>query len=398
MPRRDVAGGQLGRVAFASLLAIVTLPALAGLGQQRALASALAAARSGESLGGAVAISGNLAVAAEACADNCAGAVTTYQRTSSGWHQQSVLKDPAGQGGNLFGWSVALSGSTLLVGAIDVGVGGAVYCYVHSDHGWRAQAKLAAPPSGSGGGDEFGASLAIAGSTALIGAPSAGANIGGRAYVYDRSGSIWRRAATLTDPSARDRHMRVGPDFGIAVGITGSIAVVGADFANRAYVFKRAGTAWQPQGELSPPHRPANSDFGNSVAISGTTIVVGAPGVDKHSGLSYVYVLRGKTWSVQQTLAASQSIPGHAFGLAVAIAGSRVLIGGPNQGGAVCGSAYEYQRSGTSWPERAELVNPRCAARDNFGAALALSGRTAIIGAQGWHGGAGAVYIARLPY
>jgi hypothetical protein len=51
--------------------------------------------------------------------------------------------------------------------------------------------------------------------------------------------------------------------------------------------------------------------------------------------------------------------------------------------GTNAGSAYLFVRSGTAWTERAHLIPPDGAARDNFGRSVAVSGHTAVVGAPG---------------
>jgi hypothetical protein len=85
-----------------------------------------------------------------------------------------------------------------------------------------------------------------------------------------------------------------GDQFGLAVALSGSTAVVGAPFKNSetgaAYVFVRSGTTWSQQAKLTAAHRTANDEFGDSVALSGTTAVAGAPGANANAGAAYVFV------------------------------------------------------------------------------------------------------------
>jgi hypothetical protein len=74
-----------------------------------------------------------------------------------------------------------------------------------------------------------------------------------------------------------------------------------------------------------------------------------------------------------------------------------VLIGAPRKGEPRFGAAYDFAVSGTTWREKAQVTNPGCASGDEFGSAVALSGRTAIIGAELKHkNDAGAVYVLRI--
>src|SRR5262249_35599196 len=79
------------------------------------------------------------------------------------------------------------------------------------------QAKLTAGDAAEA--DSFGASVAIDGATAVIGAPNDDTDAGidaGSAYVFVRSGTSWSQQAKLTGSSAQ-----AGDIFGAAVGISG---------------------------------------------------------------------------------------------------------------------------------------------------------------------------------
>jgi hypothetical protein len=81
----------------------------------------------------------------------------------------------------------------------------------------------------------------------------------------------------------------------------------------------------------------------------------------------------------------------------VAVSGSRALIGDPRPNSHQCGAAYEYTRAEGRWRKRAKIVNPGCAPNDQFGSALALSGRTGLFGAYGFHNYTGAAYVQDVP-
>ncbi len=160
--------------------------------------------------------------------------------------------------GDVFGFSVALSGDTALVGAVgddDAGsFSGSAYVFVRSGTSWIQQAKLTASDAASN--DIFGGSVALIGDTALVGAAGdddAG-SVSGSAYVFVRSGTTWTEQAKLTasDAAAGDR-------FGIAVALNGSTALVvapndddAAFSSGSAYVFVRSGTTWSQQAKLGP--------------------------------------------------------------------------------------------------------------------------------------------------
>src|SRR5262249_24538194 len=144
------------------------------------------------------------------------------------------------------------------------------------------QAKLTAGDAAEA--DSFGASVAIDGDTAVIGAPNDDTPAGidaGSAYVFVRSGTSWSQQAKLTGGSAQ-----AGDLFGSAVGISGDTVVVGAPSAangsGQAYIFVRSGTSWSPDIHTSPP--ATDDRVGQVVAINSDTVVIGAPFTDTGAG------------------------------------------------------------------------------------------------------------------
>jgi hypothetical protein len=317
-----------------------------------------------------------------------AGAAYAFVRSGTSWSQQAELKASDGAISDQFGTSVAISGSTAVVGAYRKDSGaGAAYIFVRSGTIWTQQAKLTA--SDRAAGDGFGASVAISGSTAVVGATYH--SHAGAVYVFLRSGATWTQQAELTasDGVAND-------NFGLSVGISGSTAVVGARFKNSntgaAYVFVRSGATWAQRAELTASDGAANDYFGISVAISGTTLVVGAYGKTSFTGSAYIFTGSGATWTQQAKLIASDGAANDDFGISVAISGSIAVVGSPGKT-ASTGAAYVFGRSGTAWSQLAKLTASDGALNDQFGVSAGLSGTTGIVGAYANNQSSGAAYV-----
>ena len=180
----------------------------------------------------------------------------TASANAQGPLQQTQLRAGDGAAGDNFGVSVALSGDTALVGsyADDVGANvnqGSVYVFTRTGGVWTQQARLTV---GDGAADDlFGFSVALSGDTALVGAyrHDVGANADqGAAYVFTRVGAVWtqQQQLTATDGAA-------GDFFGDSVALSGNTALVGADAHDigtnvnqgAAYVFSRTGGIWTAQ-------------------------------------------------------------------------------------------------------------------------------------------------------
>jgi hypothetical protein len=359
----------------------------------------------GSFAGSAVAIAGSVAIVA---ADG-AGSADIYVRSRSRWRSQAVLYDPDGASYfNDYGVSAAISSTTAMVGAdywdSDAG---RVYVYTRRGARWIKQAALTDKKKVAAGG--FGTSVTIYGNTALIGAPgifvSGAEESTGIVYVYQRVGTAWRLRSTLTDP-----YTGFGGNFGSAVALSGTTALIGADSVQagrgEAFVYTRSGTRWRLAARLADPDGKYYDDFGSTVAVSGRTVVVGANGVGKFHGAAYIYGQSGARWRRQAVLTDPHGVPDANFGWAVAASGSgastRVLVtvlylSGLATGPRQCGSAFEYTRKASGWREFARIADPGCRSYDDFGYSIAVSGKTAIIGAPGHDSNSGAGYVLNLP-
>lgn len=118
-----------------------------------------------------------------------------------------------------------------------------------------------------------------------------------------------------------------------------------------------------PPVEIAAP-AGAGPTFGRSVAVDGSTLIVGAPGESAKgpgAGAAYVYERRQGIWTFVVRLAPDTLLPGDAFGHAVAIHGTTIVVGAPGDdtvrdaSGTITstvsnkGAAYLYERNGSAW-------------------------------------------------
>jgi len=275
-----------------------------------------------------------------------------------------------------FGASVAISGDTAVVGAFGKATRtGAAYVFVRSNGAWNQQQKLTAADPAPG--DFFG-TVAIDGDTAIVGAVGKSSNMGA-AYVFVRSGGVWTQQQKLTADDAT-----VGDLFGISVAISGDTAVMGApnkaSSTGATYVFVRNSGVWNQQQKLTPNDAEVFGNFGESVAISSETVVVGTP-AKSGGGAAYVFVRSGGVWSQQQKLTASDS---SALGYSVAVSADTAITGDLIQR-----AAYVFVRSGNVWSQQQKLAVDEF----DFGKTVAISGNTAVVGADQANGGTGVAYV-----
>ncbi len=184
------------------------------------------------------------------------------------------------------------------------------------------------------------------------------------------------------DPAAFDQ-------FGFSTAVSGNSAILGAlgDNSNigAAYIFLRSGSNWAQQAKLTALDGAGVDIFGFSVALDADTAIVGAPGDNSNAGSAYIFVRSGTTWTQQQKLLPSDPAAGDNFGLSVAVSGNTALIGADANDDVPfnSGSAYVFVRSGTTWSQQQKLLAPDAAGGDLFGGHVALSGDTALISATG---------------
>jgi hypothetical protein len=227
------------------------------------------------------------------------GSAYVFRRAAGLWHQEQELTASDGASLARFGLSVAMNEDTVAVGADgDAELGffsGAVYVFTFNGSTWTQQQKLHAHDAQASA--SFGFHLAMSGDTIVIGAPQnqVGNHTLGAAYIFTRSSQEWLQDRKLV---AKDSDTFDG--FGLHVAISGDTIAVGsvndhdaAPSAGAAYVYKRNGQAgWSLQEKLFASDAMQNDAFGCAVAVSNNTVLVGAFGrsdVALNAGAAYVY-------------------------------------------------------------------------------------------------------------
>ena len=355
-----------------------------------------------DAFGGSVAVSGDTVVVGAGGEDSNAtgvngdqsdnsvsgsGAAYVFVRNGTNWSQQAYLKASNPEPGDNFGWSVAVSGDTVVVGAVaedsnatgvngdqsdnSVFGAGAAYVFVRSGTNWSQQAYFKA--SNPGENDLFGDSVAVSGDTVVVGARLEASN---------------------------------------ASGVNGNQSDNSVFGSGAVYVFVRNGTNWSQQAYLKASNPERADGFGGSVAVSGDTVVVGARAEDSNasgvdgdqsdnsagaSGAAYVFVRSAGEWSQQAYLKASNPEGADFFGSSVAVSGDTVVVGAENEdsnasgvngdqsdnSAPFAGAAYVFVHNGTSWSQQAYLKASNTEANDLFGVSVAVSGDTVVVGATG---------------
>lgn len=361
----------------------------------------------GDYFGCSVSISGDIAIvgafAKQIGSNPYQGAAYVFVKNGATWTQQQELIASDGATDDEFGTSVSISGTTAIVGAPGkafFGSGqGYAYVFVQNGSTWTQQAELRA--SDGAAHDNFGDSVSISGTTAVIGAngKTVGSNAGqGVAYVFVQTGTTWSQQQELVAPDPL-----LGDNFGVSVSVSGTTLLVGADQLSqqatklgqgKAYVFVQGGTSWTVQQELVAADGVAVDHYGTDVSISGATAVVGAAwhqvGTNAQEGVVYVYARSGATWTQQQEISPFDGRTQTIFGRSVAISGASMVVGATYGINLQTPAAYFFVQNGSSWaPE--ELPNPGGTALNSFGYASTIDGSIGIISAP--TDGAGSAFV-----
>ncbi|WP_394221453.1 FG-GAP repeat protein [Alteromonas gracilis] len=309
-----------------------------------------------------------------------------------------------------FGYSAVVDGNTLLVGAYKADIegvadAGAAYVYVLGDHGWTQEAKLVANPHFAE--DTLGGNVALSKDTAMLGVMMRDdkGKDSGAVIAFERDKKVWAQTQIITAPDAN-----AGDAFGQSISLTDKYLVVGApkndtlgNDAGAAYIFKREQNAWRYQAKIVASDGLAGDLFGVSVAIDDDTIIVGADLHDEiaeNAGAVYVFRLSDSQWKQEAKLVAADGGKTDIFGVRVAISEDIAIVSARRDDvegiGVDAGSAYIFERSGTTWAQKAKLTSPDGKADDRFGRGVALDGNMAIISAMNHDANGadtGAIYV-----
>lgn len=278
-----------------------------------------------------------------------AGAVYVFKRVGNTWQEEALLAPPTINRGDAFGADVALWGDYALIGSPNHARSGtdagAVFVYKRNGNQWEEQIILTA--SNARRFDGFGHSVALWDNYAIVGSPSEDTNgiSAGAAYIFEYKDGQWREQTILRASNGQARHF-----FGASVALSGDYAFVGAPDetthglqAGAVYVFKRnADGRWTEEQILHATPGNSHDNFGNAIALWGNHAVIGArindgPLVDGRSdgindvGAAFTFMYDGTTWKQRYVLAGTNGNRWDAFGHDVALWHRHALVGAPGQ-------------------------------------------------------------------
>lgn len=268
------------------------------------------------------------------------GAAYLFALSGGTWTERQKLVSASGVPFDTFGTAVAFGSSTAFIGAggaMNAGhlIPRKVYTFeapATRSGSWVQGPTLYSPDAIDVNG-AFGESMAVSGNFALIGARAStvGANIGqGKVFAYERSQGVWKLVQKLaaSDGGARD-------NFGLSLALDGTTAMIGAPGATidgqvstgSVYVWERPHGSWIQSSKIIADEAAAIRLFGASVSLSGSTMLVGAYAASAYHGAAYLFRHAGAQWKQIQKLTASDGAAGDVFGYYTSVTTRTALVG-----------------------------------------------------------------------
>lgn len=324
----------------------------------------------------------------------------------NGFNLLAELTSSDGTPTNLFGVSIAVNGTTVAVGATVDSVNGtpyvgAVYVFEKSANGWQNMTQVAKLTASDGVYlTRLGISVAISGNTIVAGA--IGVSNSGPAYVFVKPTGGWTDMTQTAELSHNDGYAYDG--FATTVAISGNAIVAGS--AIGAYIYVSPSGGWINATQAAKLTEGTNEDFGGSVAIQGNTILADNPAGNDGLGSVCVFAKPPGGWvntsTFEAELTASDAAPVSAFGGSLAIEGRTIVIGSPQAlgtGESPPGAVYVYEEPPSGWTSATETAELTVAGQSNqeLGYSVGVSGGFIIAGAPDARGGGGAGYLFAAP-
>lgn len=370
----------------------------------------------------------------------------------AGFVQESYLKSSNQDSGDEMGTSVAIDVDTAVSGIpyyenSAANNSGAALVFVRSGRTWSEQQLLV--PSNVDANDHYGFSVAVSGDTLVVGSPKEDSNSttiagsensndsapdSGAVFVYTRSGATWTLEAYIKPSNSMPNNQ-----FGYSVALDGDTLVVGAPYedgnqtsitntdstaspadytseydSGAVYVFKRSGTTWTQDAYIKSANNTGGFNFGKHVAVDSSTLVVGVPDEDSNqtsitngttassdtsledSGAVFVYLKDGGgSWAQEAYIKASNNDSYDSFGSAISVSSDTIVVGAPqedsnaqsistgtstNDDESASGAAYIFTRSGTTWSLEAYIKGFNTEAGDLFAHSVAVDGDDLVVG------------------
>ena len=370
--------------------------------------------------GGATCLNGDLVVVGAYLDDpfgpgvaSNAGAAYVFRRHPTlGWMPEATLTHATPVAHDNLGSAVAIEGDWALIGAFsdegpapaELGNAGSALVFNRGSGGaWSQQQVLhAGAPQHLGG---FGWSISMSDGCAAVGSWYFDNNPG-TVHIFSEQGGAWNLTQVLQAPNPV-----VGDRYGFDVSMDGAWLVVGASRASvggEAYVYRKGAGGWTLDSSLAAPSLMPGDDYGHAVGLAGTRAIVGAPEADAGgvvgSGAAFVFDLDPLTglWTHSASLVADTPLPDASLGFAVDVEGATAVLGAPFQDTATqfdAGSGFVFRELDHGWVEQFALIGSTATGAARQGHSVSLDGDRMVLGSPsiGQPGTAGQAFVFHVP-
>ncbi len=270
----------------------------------------------------------------------------------------------------------------------------------------QAQSLALLSPVESTASDRVGRSISAQGIWMAVGAPFTDLSQAdvGAVYVYQVNtfGAVPQARLTASDAS-------IGSNFGAAVSLSGNRIAIGAPGEDRGglvdagavYIFRRVGTSWTEEAKLLPPTQLAGQRFGAAVALAGSHLFVGAPDESARTGAAYRFNVDSGTWLYADKSTPANPILTQRYGYALSTDGNWTSVGMLQNApeGSDPGRVHMLLNMGASWSDAGTVSPASGFLDDRFGSSTSLWGDTLVVGSMGLSIGApnnGGAYVFKL--
>ncbi|WP_419191858.1 hypothetical protein [Engelhardtia mirabilis] len=331
-------------------------------------------------------------------ASSDSGAVFVYNREGpeSPWKRTQILTQPTPVDSDLFGYSLAVDGDVLLVGAVRQSatgpLSGAAHVFRRNDSTW-SHAQTLSPPNPTYK-EEFGYAVDVEGGLLVVGAPSNG-TLGirqGAVYVWRDLGFGFATFEAAIYPTS----VQSQAEAGTSVATDGVVIVAGAPFdtangkgsAGSVVQFGKVGGVWIEQQRIVAPVPETDGQFGTAIDLAPSYLAAGSPRDDTfgaQEGTVFLYARTAASWSLAQSIAPAAATLAStvAFGSSVAMTDDALVVGYLEQccQGDAAGVAF-WERNGAIWTETKQIFAPEGGSDDkSFGFDVAITDELIVVGA-----------------
>ena len=336
--------------------------------------------------------------------------VYRYDRAQFSWNHEATLAATNAGAYPLFGYSVAVSGTSIIASAPlaidtnDFTISGMIFVFDHDGQNWDSGEQLLRPSSNP---ELFGTSVDIENDLVVIGSSYFDGPDGqdqGIVHVYRRNDSDWNLEKELfaTDSGSKSY-------FGACVSVSGNMIVSGspnadtpvASAAGSVSTFRFDENDWVPAPPIFRTSGATNDFFGDAVATHAGAAAFGAWGSESADGTLFdvgdtqFYQLEGSRWVLNPAFYQS-SVDERRFGTSVEVRGDVAIVGAPwtfELNNNITGRAVIFERDAGQWDTGIEIQGGETVGGDGFGFDVALGNNRAVISAPGENQNRGGVYI-----